>query len=270
VKIPGAAPPEVKEEANAAEHARVRPEREEDGGEKVSTPKRRKEGGDEQEKEIVVGGEINGQTVKVEEKEHAELPQHKPAGGFDPTRAKNSLQSGAYAEREAWLSKQERDGNIRFECVSSSAGNILHLQWILALKNIYSRQLPNMPKEYIVRLVYDKHHYSMVALKHDKVFGGCTFRCFDGQTFGEIVFLAIAAQEQVRGYGTRLMNRLKEYARGQRGLTHFLTYADNNAIRIRVPVGTLFFSSADFSRVLFFSCRGPEREGTMARVPSAG
>ena len=35
---------------------------------------------------------------------------------------------------------------------------------------------------------------------------------------------------QVKGYGTRLMNHLKQYARDVDGLTHFLTYADNNAV----------------------------------------
>lgn len=35
---------------------------------------------------------------------------------------------------------------------------------------------------------------------------------------------------QVKGYGTRLMNHLKQYARDVDDLTHFLTYADNNAV----------------------------------------
>mmetsp|Transcript_13987 Transcript_13987/g.39495 ORF Transcript_13987/g.39495 Transcript_13987/m.39495 type:complete len:479 (-) Transcript_13987:488-1924(-) len=154
--------------------------------------------------------------------------------------------NGAYTEREAWLTKQELEGDIRFECIrydDRKEGNTTHLEWLLALKNIFSRQLPNMPKEYIARLVFDKHHRSMVALKKDKVFGGCTFRCFENQEFGEIVFLAIAAQEQVRGYGTRLMNHLKEFAKREEKLTHFLTYADNNAIG--------YFQKQGFTREIF-------------------
>ena len=151
---------------------------------------------------------------------------------------------GAYAEREAWLTKQEQEGDIRFECVKYTGEcNLTHLEWLLSLKNIFSRQLPNMPKEYIVRLVFDKHHRSMVAVKKGKVFGGCTFRQFENQEFGEIVFLAIAAQEQVRGYGTRLMNHLKEYAKEHEKLTHFLTYADNNAIG--------YFQKQGFTREIF-------------------
>ncbi|KAF3603670.1 hypothetical protein F2Q69_00038660 [Brassica cretica] len=44
-----------------------------------------------------------------------------------------------------------------------------------------------------------------------------------------MAFCAISADEQVKGYGTRLMYHLKENARDVDGLTHFLTYGDNNA-----------------------------------------
>lgn len=43
------------------------------------------------------------------------------------------------------------------------------------------------------------------------------------------MFLAITTTEQVKGYGTRLMNKLKDHAI-ERGINYFLTYADNNAI----------------------------------------
>lgn len=49
------------------------------------------------------------------------------------------------------------------------------------------------------------------------------------QRFAEIVFLAISTSEQVKGYGTRLMNRLKAHAQTL-GIQYFVTYADNNAI----------------------------------------
>lgn len=50
----------------------------------------------------------------------------------------------------------------------------------------------------------------MVILKDGvKVIGGICFRVFEPEKFSEIAFLAITANEQVRGYGTRLMNKLK-------------------------------------------------------------
>jgi len=55
------------------------------------------------------------------------------------------------------------------------------------------------------------------------------FRPFPSQDFAEIVFCAITTTEQVKGYGTHLMNHLKEYVK-KINIEHFLTYADNFAI----------------------------------------
>lgn len=77
------------------------------------------------------------------------------------------------------------------------------------LKNIYAKQLPNMPKDYIVRLVFDPNHKSLVALKDGVVIGGITYRVFERQQLSEVAFCAVSASEQVKGYGTRLMNKLK-------------------------------------------------------------
>lgn len=68
----------------------------------------------------------------------------------------------------------------------------------------------------------------------------------NSQKFGEIAFCAVTADEQVKGYGTRLMNHLKQYARDQDGLTHFLTYADNNAVGyFNKQVGSLLLCMAE-------------------------
>ena len=84
------------------------------------------------------------------------------------------------------------------------------MKFLLDLKNIFARQLPKMPKEYIVKLVFDRNHESMVILKdNQKVIGGICFRLFNDEKFVEIAFLAITSTEQIRGYGTRLMNKLK-------------------------------------------------------------
>lgn len=71
------------------------------------------------------------------------------------------------------------------------------------------------------------------------------------QRFGEIAFCAITADEQVKGYGTRLMNHLKEHARNVDGLTHFLTYADNNAVGYFVKQVGLISCSLQYLTLLF-------------------
>ncbi|XP_072990109.1 histone acetyltransferase GCN5-like [Typha latifolia] len=141
----------------------------------------------------------------------------------------NIQTSGAYSAREEGLKREEDAGRLKFLCYAND-GIDEHMIWLIGLKNIFARQLPNMPKEYIVRLVMDRSHKSMMVIRHNLVVGGITYRPYKSQKFGEIAFCAITSDEQVKGYGTRLMNHLKQHARDVDGLTHFLTYADNNAV----------------------------------------
>ncbi|KAL9435993.1 hypothetical protein AB3S75_022121 [Citrus x aurantiifolia] len=148
----------------------------------------------------------------------------------------NIQASGAYSAREELLKREEEAGNLKFVCLSND-GIDEHMVWLIGLKNIFARQLPNMPKEYIVRLVMDRSHKSVMVIRGNVVVGGITYRPYVSQKFGEIAFCAITADEQVKGYGTRLMNHLKQHARDVDGLTHFLTYADNNAVGYFIKQG---------------------------------
>ncbi|GLD95338.1 hypothetical protein PINS_up003982 [Pythium insidiosum] len=131
--------------------------------------------------------------------------------------------------RDDMARMEEDGGKLKFTVISND-GEPEHMVQLTTLKNIFARQLPKMPREYIVRLVFDRNHRSMVILKNGKhVIGGICYRPFEPNHFAEIAFCAINAADQVKGYGTRLMNHLKEYVKAS-GITHFLTYADNYAI----------------------------------------
>ena len=106
----------------------------------------------------------------------------------------------------------------------------LHLQHLISLKTIFSKQLPKMPKSYIARLVLDRNHRSIALIKDGVVCGGICYRPYYAEKFAEIAFCAIAASQQVKGYGTRLMNQMKNYAVRKEGLEFLITYADNYAI----------------------------------------
>lgn len=70
---------------------------------------------------------------------------------------------------------------------------------LTGLKNIFQKQLPKMPREYIARLVFDRAHWSLAIVKRGlEVVGGITYRPFDGQGFAEIVFCAVTGTEQVK------------------------------------------------------------------------
>ncbi|GAA5901983.1 hypothetical protein JCM6882_000159 [Rhodosporidiobolus microsporus] len=125
---------------------------------------------------------------------------------------------------------EERDNIIRFVVVTNDASPESMII-LTGLKNIFQKQLPKMPREYIARLVFDRAHWSMAIVKRGlEVVGGITYRPFEGQKFAEIVFCAITGTEQVKGYGSHLMNHLKDHVKASTKCMHFLTYADNYAI----------------------------------------
>lgn len=133
-----------------------------------------------------------------------------------------------YKERPSVI--EEREGKIEFRVVNND-NTRESLIVLTGLKNIFQKQLPKMPREYISRLVYDRSHLSMAVVRKPlTVVGGITYRPFDNREFAEIVFCAISSTEQVRGYGAHLMNHLKDYVRATSNVKYFLTYADNYAI----------------------------------------
>lgn len=74
-----------------------------------------------------------------------------------------------------------------------------------------------------------RRHKTLVLLKEIQPIGGICFRLFPTQGFTEIVFCAVTSRVRSKGYGTHLMNHLKDY-HISKGIFHFLTYADENAI----------------------------------------
>lgn len=168
----------------------------------------------------------------------AAVPAPSPSSSPVPADAK-AQDTGA--TRDDYAKGEEDKGVISFPVVYND-GNPDHMVALIGLKNIFSAQLPKMPKEYIVRLVLDRNHRSMCIMKKGRgVIGGIAFRPFLSQAFAEIVFCAITSTEQVKGYGTRLMNQLKEHVKKE-GIHYFLTYADNYAIG--------YFKKQGFTKVI--------------------
>eukprot|EP01022_Parablepharisma_sp_SALTPOND_P000764 TRINITY_DN105014_c0_g1_i1.p6 TRINITY_DN105014_c0_g1~~TRINITY_DN105014_c0_g1_i1.p6 ORF type:complete len:551 (-),score=82.26 TRINITY_DN105014_c0_g1_i1:14827-16479(-) len=146
---------------------------------------------------------------------------------------KAKCQTGlGFVKRDVGAKNEEDKGLIDFP-VYKNDGTIPAMRALIDLKNIIAKQLPKMPKEYITRLIMDRNHEAMLIVKKAttpvKVIGGVVYRPFEKCKFVEIAFLAITSLEQVKGYGTRLMNKLKSHLQ-KRKFKYMLTYADNNAI----------------------------------------
>ncbi|KAF4533073.1 hypothetical protein B566_EDAN002636 [Ephemera danica] len=136
------------------------------------------------------------------------------------------------APRDEAAKLEEQRGAISFCVVGNSLTQQVSKQtmlWLIGLQNVFSHQLPRMPKEYISRLVFDPKHKTLALIKDGRPIGGICFRMFVAQGFTEIVFCAVTSNEQVKGYGTHLMNHLKDY-HIQHNILHFLTFADEFAI----------------------------------------
>lgn len=170
-------------------------------------------------------------------------------------------------ERSAECSRLLREGKVEVQLLCSDAleeeGGLL----LVELKNLFQKQLPKMPKEYVARLVFDGKHTNMLLREapSGSVIGGICFRPFFGQAFVEIVFCAVNSDLQIRGYGEFMMNLFKTTVRKmfdehraerkeRKGKEeseeyphsiYLMTYADNYAIG--------YFKKQGFTKSISFS-----------------
>ena len=79
----------------------------------------------------------------------------------------------------------------------------IYLTYLNVCKNVSNlcqkQSLTNMPPTYMARLVFDPRHRCLVLVKNDSdsVAGAICFRSFPSRGFSEIVFCAVASNEQV-------------------------------------------------------------------------
>ncbi|CAH4034884.1 histone acetyltransferase KAT2A isoform X1 [Pieris brassicae] len=136
------------------------------------------------------------------------------------------------APRDEAAKVEEQRKLIEFHVIGNSLTGPVNKQtmlWLIGLHNVFSHQLPEMTKEYISQLVFDPKHKTLALIKEGRPIGGICFRTFHSQGFSEVVFCAVTSNEQVKGYGTHLMNHLKDY-HIRNNILHFLTFADEFAI----------------------------------------
>lgn len=177
-----------------------------------------------------------------------------------------TVNSVVHAARDEAAKAEEKRREIEFHVVGNSLNNkISELQkkWLLDLKNVFAHRLPRMPKDYIAQQVFDGKHKTLALIKYARPIGGICFRCFPTQGFIEIVFCAVEDKEQIKGYGSHLMNHLKDYSISKK-IRHFLTYADENAIEffkkqgfsndIKLPRSEFFGYIKDYEGATLMHC----------------
>mmetsp|Transcript_11983 Transcript_11983/g.21087 ORF Transcript_11983/g.21087 Transcript_11983/m.21087 type:complete len:558 (+) Transcript_11983:66-1739(+) len=144
--------------------------------------------------------------------------------------------SSTPAQPQRQESKANPYASIKYTMITND-GKPESLIKLVALKSLFAKQLPKMPRPYIARLVFDRRHTSLAILNDDpatkdtdeEVIGAICYRPFYDMRFAEIAFCAVNASHQVKGYGTKLMNLVKQQG-ARTGIEYFITYADNYAI----------------------------------------
>lgn len=161
---------------------------------------------------------INSDQLKVDEKSMSQIQIENDKKAQQNQITQPFLYAGSnvdmtglgFAVRDQGAKSEEDKGVIDFQ-IKKNDKTHTNMKLLIDLKNIFARQLPKMPKEYISKLVFDINHECLMILKNDnKVIGGICYRVYPSQKFAEIAFLAITSTEQVKGYGTRLMNKFKQ------------------------------------------------------------
>ncbi|KAF7639991.1 hypothetical protein Mgra_00000434 [Meloidogyne graminicola] len=156
---------------------------------------------------------------------------------FDEEKSKQEIkQEDSYFTeiRKSIAETEEENGFISLHIINNDYSPLQDrnkIKWLFDVQRLFSIQLPKMPREYVTRIVFDRTHTNLIIHKKDKgIIAGICYRLFKEQGFAEIVFCAVMADEQVKGYGTHMMNHLKDYMVGKLGIYHLLTYADEFAI----------------------------------------
>lgn len=250
---------ETKSRPNPAQNVAECPESTEAGKEEIEHMQLRDENDDHTRKEE---DEVTN-NVAGASKENTAATEKSP--GYDTPNPPHAIRRSK--ENESKEAENDQTQNpyekLRWMIVKND-GRPVSLIKLIALKSLFSKQLPKMPKAYIARLVFERRHISLVILSDDpkvkdtdkEVIGSICYRPFPEMRFAEIAFCAVNSDHQVKvsstlakipkfivifsptaptstfsqqGYGTKLMNLLKKEG-ARTGIEFFITYADNYAI----------------------------------------
>mmetsp|Transcript_57921 Transcript_57921/g.141521 ORF Transcript_57921/g.141521 Transcript_57921/m.141521 type:complete len:591 (+) Transcript_57921:60-1832(+) len=193
-----------------------------EGGEDASS-----DGKKEQDPSIVDKGD--GASKQKDTEAESGSNENKPSNATESSTTKNGTANSATTANPY--------DSIKYKVIQND-GRPESLIKLVALKSLFSKQLPKMPRAYIARLVFDRRHISLAILNDkdpavkdtdEEVIGAICYRPFHDMKFAEIAFCAVNSSHQVKGYGTKLMNLVKQEG-ARTGIEYFITYADNYAI----------------------------------------
>lgn len=146
--------------------------------------------------------------------------------------------------------------------VISTANRDTSLEYLLRIKLLFQKMLPKMPREYILRQVFDPKHCCLALTDSDSLQPGSSDELVKGNIIGavcyqpafnrnivEIIFLAVNSEFHISGYGTFLFSCLKEICKMQ--LSEYLRMGDAFISNNKVLTDLSLFIAEDNPPVYF-------------------
>lgn len=98
------------------------------------------------------------------------ISEHKESSNDISISSSSSTDNKGITQRDDYAKHEEELGSLTFEVVTND-GTRNNMIDLIECKNIFSLQLPKMPKEYITRLVLDRNHRSLCIKRNGKTIG---------------------------------------------------------------------------------------------------
>lgn len=169
-------------------------------------------------------------------------------------------------ERESVIKAKLDLGQIQFSVIYAKENYSEETQnYLLKAKELLQVQLPKMPREYILKQIFDEKHRTLCMFYEDDLIGVICFRPFYENNFTEMVFLAINFNSQIKGNGSFMVYVFKEYfkfslfnfKKGLKNEEESITFVDVKNIsytNLNIPIYIMTY--ADNSAIGFFKKQG--------------
>lgn len=115
-------------------------------------------------------------------------------------------------EREKLILESCKNQEIQFMVIYAKENYSEETQFLLLkAKELLQIQLPKMPRDYILKQIFDEKHRTICMFNDDDLVGVICFRPFYENNFTEMVFLAVNFNSQIKGNGSFMVYVFKEY-----------------------------------------------------------
>jgi len=145
----------------------------------------------------------------------------------------NNLYINPSSQKDLPKRLANRTGDSIRVTILQNTGDMETLRGLIICKELLAQCLPEMPLSHILKLIMDPRQFTIAMWasdEEDSLMAAVSARPFLSQCFVEVAFLGVKIGSQYQGYGTLIMNYLKEYIKRELKCYYILTFADAAAV----------------------------------------